>query len=468
MSDNGTIDKGLLWTDLLDMSGEVYAYRVDRKPASPTRCLPDPAREPRRGLGNVVGEAMSINQTIIGQRLRDARKNCGVTQEQAAGVLGVPRTAVVNIEAGDRSVSTLEISKLARLYGHSVAEFLTDSPATDEDILLVLHRIDEAFAEDPVVQKEVSGHVAICREGTDLKNLLGISSEEGLPEYHLSAPQATMDAVEQGNIVATEERRRLSLGTSALPDLAKLIAAQGVWAAKATLPDEMSGMFLRHASFGMAILINESHPLSRRRFSFAHEYGHALMDRRASATVSTDKNRKDFLEVRANAFSAAFLLPAEGVAAFLRIRRKAIPSREEQIVYDPLTENVRNRIEVKSRNVASDSKITYQDVASLSLLYGSSYQAACYRLKSLSFINKQELDELLEKESYAQVAFELLDLHDDAPDDKREDEDVLRLQVLDLAVEAFRREELSQGRLRDISSVLGVPAEKLLQLAEVA
>lgn len=411
---------------------------------------------------------MAVSQNTIGQRLRDARKNCGVTQDQAAATVGIPRTAIVNIESGERAVSTLEISKLARLYGRSVADFLVDSPATDEDILVVLHRIDGAFAENPTVQNEVSSHVAICREGADLKELLGISSEEGLPEYHFSAPQATMDAVEQGNIVANEERRRLSLGSSALPGLAKLIAAQGVWAAKVTLPDEMSGMFLQHASFGMAILINENHPLARRRFSFAHEYGHALMDRSASATVTTDKNRKDLLEVRANAFAAALLLPAEGVAAFLRNRRKAIRSREEQIVYDPLTKDAKDRIEAKSRNLASYTKVTYQDAATLSVLYGTSYQAACYRLKSLNFISRQELDDLLEKEAYAQSAFELLDLADNAAGDKREDEDVLRLQVLELAVEAFRREAISQGRLRDISSVLGIPAARLLQLAEVA
>lgn len=411
---------------------------------------------------------MSINQVLIGQRLRDARKNRGVTQEQAAEVLGIPRTAVVNIESGERLVSTLEISKLARLYGRTISEFLTDSVETGEDIIVVLHRIDRAFSEDAAVQKEISSHVAICREGADLKQVLGIPSEDGPPDYHMSPPQSTMDAVEQGNLVASHERRRLSLGTSALPDLAKLIAAQGVWAAKVTLPEEMSGMFLRDSSFGMAILVNERHPLSRRRFSFCHEYGHALMDRGLSATVTTDKNRKDFLEVRANAFAASFLLPAEGVEAFLRERRKAIPSRQEEIVYDPQTEDAQDRVEAKSRNVAGYSKVTYQDAASLSLLFGTSYQAACYRLKSLGFGNKQELDELLEKEPYAQDAFQLFDLYDSAPKDKREDVDMLRLQVMNLAIEAFRRGELSRGRLRDISSVIGVPAKKLLELAEAA
>lgn len=416
---------------------------------------------------------MSIDPAILGKRLKSARVNCGATQEDAAGALGIPRTALVNIESGQRSVSTLEISRLAQLYRRSVAELLSESAEADEDIFVVLHRIDQDFSDNPAVKDEVSQHVAICREGKDLKTLLGISEEEGPPEYNLPAPQSTMEAVEQGNHVATQERRRLSLGTNPLPDLAKLIATQGVWAAKVDLPDEMSGMFLRHSSFGMAILINEGHPLARRRFSFAHEYGHALMDRRASATVTTTKNRKDFVEVRANAFAAAFLLPAEGVQGFLRYRKKAMPSREEQIVYDPGTEEEEERIEAKSRHVARFGKVTYQDVGSLGLLFGTSYQAACYRLKSLELVTRPELDELLEKEEYAEAAFELLksldeDAKDDEEEDQRFDEDVLRLQVVNLAVEAYRREAVSKGRLRDISSVLKLPAAKLLELAEVA
>jgi Zn-dependent peptidase ImmA (M78 family)/transcriptional regulator with XRE-family HTH domain len=415
---------------------------------------------------------MPIDQATLGKRLRDARVNRGLTQEEAAEHLGIPRTAVVNIESGERSISTLEVTELARLYRRSIAELLSESAGGDEDIFVVLHRIDPEFADDPAVKDEVARHVAICREGTDLRELLGMPTEGGPPEYGLPAPGSTMEAVEQGNLVAAHERRRLSLGTSPLPDLAKLIASQGVWAAKAALPDEMSGMFLHHRSFGMAVLINQKHPLPRRRFSFAHEYSHALMDRRASATVTTQRNRKDFVEVRANAFAAAFLLPAEGVQSFLRERRKALPSREEQIVYDALTEDVKERVEARSRNVASFSRVTYQDAASLSLYFGTSYQAACYRLKSLGFVDKEQLEELLNKEGFADAVFRLMDLADGADtggrEDSRGDEDILRLQVLNLAIEAYRREMVSQGRLREISSVLGIAAEELLELAEAA
>jgi Zn-dependent peptidase ImmA (M78 family)/transcriptional regulator with XRE-family HTH domain len=406
---------------------------------------------------------MAFDTVRLGKRLKEARVNCAMTQEQVADLLKIPRTAVVAMESGTRAVSTLELSELARAFRRSVAEFVDDVPE-EQDICVVLHRMDEDFADDPSVKKEVADHVAICREGSDLRKLLGIAAESGPPEYSMPLPSSTMEAVEQGGLVAMQERRRLGLSNVPLPDLAKLIAAQGVWAAKVTLPDEMSGMFLHHRSIGLAILINEDHPRPRRRFSFAHEYAHALMDRRSSATVSTAKNRADLIEVRANAFAAAFLLPAEGILSFLHFRRKGLPSREEQIVYDPSVDDASTLVRARSRVSALSAKVTYQDVAAIKSYFGTSYQAACYRMKSLGHVSQKELEDLLAKEEYADAAFALVELEGDAPND----EDVLRLQVVNLAIEAFRREEVSQGRLREISSVLGIPSAELLRLAEAA
>ena len=41
-------------------------------------------------------------------------------------------------------------------------------------------------------------------------------------------------------------------------------------------------------------------------------------------------------------------------------------------------------------------------------------------------------------------------------------------QVLHLALEAYRREEISQWKLRDLSSLHGVPAKDLLALVKAA
>ena len=56
---------------------------------------------------------MAIDQNTLASRLRDARVVANLTQEQVAVAIGVARTAIVQIEAGNRAVSTLELAKLA-------------------------------------------------------------------------------------------------------------------------------------------------------------------------------------------------------------------------------------------------------------------------------------------------------------------------------------------------------------------
>ena len=49
-------------------------------------------------------------------RLKEAREYMGISQEKVATYLGVPRSAVSEIESGKRSVSALELQRLAKLY----------------------------------------------------------------------------------------------------------------------------------------------------------------------------------------------------------------------------------------------------------------------------------------------------------------------------------------------------------------
>jgi len=57
----------------------------------------------------------------LGTRLRDARRYLGLKQEEVAGYLKLPRTALSDIESGQRRVEAIELTRLARLYRQSVA-----------------------------------------------------------------------------------------------------------------------------------------------------------------------------------------------------------------------------------------------------------------------------------------------------------------------------------------------------------
>lgn len=59
----------------------------------------------------------------LGERLRRAREYLGLLQDDVARHLGVPRTALTNIESGQRRVDAIELKKLAELYRQSVSHF---------------------------------------------------------------------------------------------------------------------------------------------------------------------------------------------------------------------------------------------------------------------------------------------------------------------------------------------------------
>lgn len=412
---------------------------------------------------------MNIDQMTLASRLKDARISASFTQEQVAKALDLPRTAIVQSESGNRAVSTLELAKLAQLYGRPIASFFTEASAPEEDVLVALFRAAQAEGQDMPWQSEVSRYLGICRAGVELEHLLDRPPHIGPPSYDLPQPRNVMEAVEQGSIVAEQERRRLALGHNPIPDMSDLINSQNIWASGADLPDDMSGLFLNHSSIGLFILVNFGHRRARKRFSYAHEYAHALLDRQDSATVSREDNRRKLPEVRANAFAAAFLLPRTGVWAFLNSRFKAGPSLIEQTVYDPAAEQNAEEVRASRRAAPRSQVLTYEDVATLAHHFGVSYQAALFRLKSLSIVNDAEFGELRDKEHFGKQYLELLQVLVDLEglDERKPDREIVS-QVVHLALEAYRREEISKGKLRDLSKLLNFSARELVMLAEAA
>lgn len=403
-----------------------------------------------------------LTSAQLGNSLCAARERRGLSQQAVAEALNLPRTAVTNIESGSREVSTLELTRLASLYRVAPASLLNDDSVEDSSLVL-MRALQQASISDEVTQA-IEDVRDLCHEGAALRRMLGWEFDEGLPNYaaKISSPS---EAIRQGDTVAREERRRLDLGNAPIGNIASLISGQGVWVAACNLPDDMSGMFLGDRNDGLAILINSKHVLVRRRFSYAHEYGHALFDRGEAVRLTQQSNASELVEKRANAFGAAFLMPADGVEDQLRQLDKGRPSRQAQIVYDVASDG-QSEVEIRPR--PGSQAITYQDVAVIARHFIVSYEAAVWRLKSLGHLGSSETSALIEQKDSGKDFMRLLKFEEwdekEIPKDEREQE--LRSQLAWLGVEAYRREEISQGRLRELAGKLQVSAGDLIELAE--
>lgn len=91
-------------------------------------------------------------QSQIAQRIRVARENAGLSQGQAAKILGIHRPSLTEAEQGRRKVSAAELAEMAKLYRVG-AGWLTcedgDEPDPERDqIQLVAREIASLKQED--------------------------------------------------------------------------------------------------------------------------------------------------------------------------------------------------------------------------------------------------------------------------------------------------------------------------------
>lgn len=106
----------------------------------------------RTGDSNTTADAERVK---IGERLRDARRYVGLNQEDVAALLKVPRSAISEMETGQRKVEALELKRLAELYRQSIG-YLTGEEDHSEDMSAdVAHLARQASALSPEDRAEL-------------------------------------------------------------------------------------------------------------------------------------------------------------------------------------------------------------------------------------------------------------------------------------------------------------------------
>lgn len=401
---------------------------------------------------------MSITQEDLARRLRAAREACGLKQEDVARHLNVSRPTVAQIEAGNRAVSSLELDKLAHLYGCGIADLLADE-FRENDAVVALFRLHPDIPEQEHLQVALRESMALGRELTNLERLLGIERDRGaLPLYPHRPAQSRWQAVQQGEKAALEERRRLQLGDAPLPDITEILESQGVRTAQLQLPEDVSGLTLFDVEIGPFVVANNrlpGHSCLRRRFSYAHEYCHVLLDRERKGTISVTSESNSLMETRANAFAATFLMPSTGLQEFVQSLGKGRASRLQAEVFDQ-----QQAQSVQTRSEPGSQTIQMHDVVLVAHHFGVSRLAALYRLKNLGFLSQKELQTLKEQEEEGQgrKLAGLLGLLDDDDEATRNE---FRHRFLALALEAFRREEITRSKLGELARMVDVSEAQL-------
>ncbi len=87
----------------------------------------------------------------LGERLRETRKYLGLKQEEVAAYLKIQRTALSDIESGQRRVEALELTRLAKLYQQPVSYFTGEDAAAaalPADVAHIARQAADLSAQD--------------------------------------------------------------------------------------------------------------------------------------------------------------------------------------------------------------------------------------------------------------------------------------------------------------------------------
>lgn len=406
---------------------------------------------------------MPIEQIELGRRIRQAREACGMTQDEIAEKLGVSRPIIVQIEQGKRLVSGLELQKLAYFFAKDIREFFADQFAED-DVVHVLFRSHEDVGDDGVKQA-LRDCIALGHELTNLEELLEISrASVTVAAYSYSIPKSRWEAIQAGEQVAREERRRLGLGSAPLGDIVTVLESQGIRTGAVSLPEVVSGLMVSHPKVGLFVVINGNHAAVRQRFSWSHEYSHVLLDRDSIGLISKETDRDDLREVRANSFAANFLLPEEGVRQFVASLGKGASSRLHAEIFDEA-----GVVPIDSRTEPGTQELQLYDVVQLAHAYGVSVPSTLYRLRNLKLLSEKEFERLktLDEQGRSRRIQELLEL---PPMDSGKHKSEFHRRFSSLALEALRREKISRAKFMELAERIGIDrthAENLLETAGI-
>ena len=249
---------------------------------------------------------MSDIKQVLGERIRFARKQLGLTQHDLAIILGFSaHQTIAAIESGKREIKAWELAYFARALHLDISELLAKSEPELKPAVL--------WRESPTQNKEdiEARFLKHCNDYFTLEQLAG---EEGERDLLLIDKNKDIFNYSDAKELAQRIRTELDLGSRPADSLVGVLEdnfSVKIW--YEDLEEEGSAASTR-GSFGPAILMNSSEAPWRRNFNFAHELFHLLTWQVFTPQLLwDDEDQQKDVEKYANTFASSLLLPAESV-----------------------------------------------------------------------------------------------------------------------------------------------------------
>ncbi|MDO9001885.1 MAG: XRE family transcriptional regulator [Aquabacterium sp.] len=374
-------------------------------------------------------ENYELSQLELGERLRSARETANQTQDVAAKAAGLSRTTLVAIEKGQRAAKLMELQDLCRSYSVSVNSILRRE-SVHVDLVPRFRTLAETG--EPCIDSAAKMLNDLVKAEVELENILGVQKT-----YNYPAEKSILagDVRQQAEQDALNLRNWLGLGDGPIRDLYVILELQlGIRVYTRKLDGKVSGLFAYDDAVGACMLINSTHRRDRRNQTGSHELGHFIATRRRPEIYQDEMYDNSREERYANAFARAFLTPTRTVME-----------------------------KFKELTIGS-SHLTRRHIILLANFFSVSRQAMVMRLEELGLTKKGTWDWFKDNGGITdeQVRQVLGEDGNEAPAVQSQQSSRLYL----LAIEAWKRDLLSEGQMSDLLKLSREMVRELLDEAQ--
>lgn len=257
---------------------------------------------------------MALTMEVIVGRVREAMEAAGMSQRELGQAIGMETSAVSKVLSGKRGFKAIELALIAEALGVPLDDFVADEQTR-------MPRASVLALVQPDASPAAGRALARAQRMLDLDELLIRQGFEGRAMVRPQPAPAGHQPREQGEFLAERLRAQCGLGAADLPTDVSQLASEvedkfGVDVAIEPLDDGLDGLAVSRPGYALMI-VSSSIPAHRQRYAIAHELGH-LMAGDQGAVLDEDINYSATpAETRANAFAAAFLMPAVAVRSAL-------------------------------------------------------------------------------------------------------------------------------------------------------
>lgn len=354
----------------------------------------------------------SVDIQKLGELLQRARKQQGFTQADAAAVIGVSRTTMTAIEAGQRQIKSGELIKLAEAYSKDVSDFIRGRPMVEPFALKFRSTQRQTVEDEEKIVQTINQLEDLASYYYELEEILDQPLVRNYPPVYKYGKMKTKQAAEG---LAIAERNRLGLGDgpiASLRDILEQAVGLRIFYLKFSV-NKYSAFYFFEPTLGGCIALNIDQPSDRSRWNLAHEYAHFLAHRTTPDMTYEDQyQRKPESERFADSFAEYFLMPSSS----LNMRFNAL--------------------------YQAKGRVTPADLVRLAHEYGVSVEAMTRRLESMQLLPIGIWEALQKRkfkvrETQKQLGLELY------PEPKER----LPNRYVALVVEAYHQEKLTIGEV---------------------